>query len=73
VRALRTPPQRPRAIADSIAEHPEKQILAYATGKLKEHGLNGANTEAEKMIILAAINLVESIALAAPATKGRKR
>jgi hypothetical protein len=68
-----TPPQRPRAIADSIAEHPEKQILAYATGKLNEHGLNGANTEAEKMIILAAINLVESIALAAPATKLRKR
>ena len=55
-------------------EHvPEMQLLAYAYGQLAEHGLLGIKTEAEKMIMLAAMNLVECIALAAPTTKGRKQ
>ena len=68
-----TPPQQHQATADAIAGHPEKQILAYAFGKLGEHGLLGIKTEAEKMILLAAVNLVECIAETAPKAKGRKR
>ena len=68
-----TPQQQHQATADAIADHTEQQILAYAFGKLGEHGLLGIKTEAEKMIMLAAINLVECIALTAPKTKGRKR
>ena len=69
----RLTPQQHQATADAIADHTEQQILAYAFGKLGEHGLLGIKTEAEKMIMLAAINLVECIALTAPKTKGRKR
>ena len=68
-----TPRQQHQATADSIADHTEKQILAYVLGKLTEHGLNSIKTEAEKMIMLAAMNLVECIALTAPTTKGGKR
>jgi hypothetical protein len=68
-----TPQQRHQATADAITDHTEKQILAYAFGKLGEHGLLGIKTEAEKMIMLAALNLVECIALTAPKTKGRTR
>ena len=68
-----TPQQQHKATADAIADHTEKQILAYAFGKLGEHGLLGIKTEAEKMIMLAALNLVECIALTAPKRKGRAR
>jgi hypothetical protein len=68
-----TPRRHHQASPDSIADHTEKQILAYALGKLKEHGLDAIKTEAEKMIMLAAMNLVECIALTAPTTKGRQR
>ncbi len=68
-----TPQQQHQAMADAIADHPEKQILAYVFGKLREHGLLGIETEAEKMILLAAVNLVECIAETAPKAKGRKR
>jgi hypothetical protein len=68
-----TPRQQQQATANAIADHTEQQILAYAFGKLTEHGLNAVKSEAEKMIMLAAINLVECIALTAPKTKGRKR
>lgn len=68
-----TPQQQHQATAGAIADHTEKQILAYTFGKLAELGLLGIKTEAEKMIMLAALNLVECIALTAPTTKGRKR
>jgi hypothetical protein len=68
-----TPLQQQQATADTIADHTEQQILAYAFGKLTEHGLNAVKTEAEKMIMLAAINLVECIALTAPKEKVKRR
>ena len=52
--------------ADAIADNPEQQLLAYAYGKFKEHGLLGIETEAEKMMLLAALNLVECIGDTAP-------
>jgi hypothetical protein len=67
------PPQQHKATADAIADHTEQQILAYAFGKLSGHGLLGIKTEAEKMIMMVSLNLVECIALTAPNAKGRKR
>ena len=67
-----TPRKQHQAMADDIAGHAQKHLLAYAAGKLTEHGLNTVKNEAEKMITLATMNLVECIALTAPATKGRK-
>jgi hypothetical protein len=69
-----TPSLQEQATADFIADHTQTQILAYVFGKLTEHELNTVKTEAQKMIMLVAVNLVECIALAAPKkTKGRKR
>lgn len=61
-----SPRQQEHATADSIARHTQTQLLAYVFGKLTEHGLNTVKTEAEKMILLVAVNLVECIALTAP-------
>ena len=41
-------------------------MLAYVFGKFKESDLLGIKTEAEKMLMLAALNLVECIAETAP-------
>ena len=43
-----------------------RQLLAYVFGKLKDSNLLGIKTEAEKMLMLAALNLVECIAETAP-------
>ena len=67
------PQQRLKASGDAIDGHGERQILAYAYGKLNEHGLTDISTEAEHMIVLAALNLVECIALTAPKTGVRRR
>ena len=40
--------------------------LAYVFGKFKESDLLGIKTEAEKMLMLAALNLVECIAETLP-------
>ena len=40
--------------------------FGYVYGKFKEHGLLGIKTEAEKMLMLAALNLAECIAEVAP-------
>ena len=45
-------------------------MLAYVFGKLKETRLLGAKTDAEKMLMLGALNLVECIAETAPPTTG---
>lgn len=61
-----TPQQQTQATSDAVGDHPEQQLLAYVFGKFKEHGLIGIRTEAEKMLMLAALNLVECIAETAP-------
>ena len=61
-----TPELQTRATLDAVGDHPEQQLLAYLYGKFKEHGLIGIRTEAEKMLMLAALNLVECIAEVAP-------
>lgn len=55
-----------RAVQGAIDEHREPYLLAYAYGHLHEHGLLTIDTEAQKYLMLAALNLVESIAETAP-------
>ena len=61
-----TPPLQAQATSDAVGDHAEQQLLAYVFGKFKENGLLGVKTEAEKMLMLAALNLVECIAETAP-------
>lgn len=61
-----TPQQQTQATADVIADHPEQQMLAYVFGKFRDHGLLAIETETQKMLMLAALNLVECIAQTAP-------
>lgn len=68
-----TPQQQTQATADAIADHPEQQMLAYVFGKFRDHGLLGIETEAQKMLMLAALNLVECIAQTAPNVKNHDR
>ena len=56
------PQRQAQATADAVADHPEQQLLAYVFGKLKVSDLLGIKTEAQKMLMLAALNLVECIA-----------
>jgi hypothetical protein len=61
-----TPQQQGQATSDAVGKHPEKQLLAYVFLKFKDSDLLGIETEAEKMLMLVALNLVECIAEAAP-------
>jgi hypothetical protein len=59
------PPKRLRqAVKQHIHEHTEPQLLAFAYGHLRESGVLGARNEAEKYVLLAALNIVECIAFA---------
>lgn len=60
------PDLQAKATTDGIAENSEQQLLAYVFGTFKERGLLGIKTEAEKMMLLAALNLVECIAETRP-------
>ena len=57
-----SPQLQQQAITDAIADHPEQLLLAYVFGKFGESDLLDVKTEAEKMLLLAALNLVECIA-----------
>lgn len=67
-----TAQQRNQVIDQGVTMHPEKTMLAYVYDKFKEHGLTGIETEAQKMMMLAALNMVECIAEAAPTTTTRQ-
>ena len=57
-----SPKLQTQATADAVGDHPEQHLLAYVYGKFKESDLLGIKTEAEKMLMQAALNLVECIA-----------
>ena len=61
-----SPQLQTQATVDAVGDHPKQQLLAYVFGKFKEGDLLGIKTEAEKMLMLAALNLVECIADTAP-------
>jgi len=54
-----------RAVEQQVDEHGERYLLAYVYGQLRDHDLLGVKTEVEKYMMLAALNLVECIAVAA--------
>ena len=43
-------------------EHPERYLLAFVYGYLGDHDLLRVRTDAEKFLLLAALNLVECLA-----------
>lgn len=49
-------------IVQRCADHPERYLLAFVYGHLGEHDLLSVRTEAEKFLLLAALNLVECVA-----------
>jgi len=51
-----------QAVEQQIKEHRECYLLAYVHGTLGEHGLLAVRTEAEKYLLLAALNLVDCVA-----------
>jgi hypothetical protein len=55
-----------RAMQDQIEEQGEPQLLAHAYGQLRENGLLAIRTAAEKYLVLAALNLVNCVAVTAP-------
>ena len=65
--------QQTQATLDAVGTHPEPQLLAYVFGAFKDNGLLGIKTEAEKMLMLAALNLVECIAETAPPARSGSR
>ena len=59
----------PGDLADQVVqqfcdEHPERYLLAFVYGYLGDHDLLRVRTEAEKFLLLAALDLVECIAFA---------
>ena len=55
-----TPPLQTQAVHDALAAHPQQPMLAWVFGEMKD--VLGVETEAQKMMMFAALNLVECIA-----------
>ena len=53
-------------------EHPERYLLAFVYGYLGDHDLLAVRTDAEKFLLLAALNLVECVAFVGSATASRE-
>jgi cell division protein ZapA (FtsZ GTPase activity inhibitor) len=51
-----------QAIDHHAHEHSERYLLALVYGQLRDHDLLSVRTEAEKYLMLAALNLVDCIA-----------
>lgn len=49
-------------------EHPERYLLAFVYGYLSDHDLLRVRTDAEKYLLLGALNLVECVAIAGSTT-----
>lgn len=49
-------------ITQHCADHPERNLLAFVYGYLGEHDLLSVRTDAEKFLLLGALNLVECVA-----------
>lgn len=54
--------QLAQAVTDNMETHPETPMLAMVFGKLRAAGQLGIETDAQKMLLLVALNLVECIA-----------
>lgn len=63
----------PGGLADQVVqqfcdEHPERYLLAFVYGYLGDHDLLRVRTDAEKYLLLAALNLVECVAFVGSST-----
>lgn len=67
-----TEQQQAQVTADAVADHPEQQLLAYAYGTLQDKGWLRIESEAHKMLVLCALNLVECVAYTAPKRSSRR-
>jgi hypothetical protein len=54
-----------KAAEDQVNGHGEKYLLALVIAELQRHDLAGVKTDAEKYLMLAALNLAETIAYVA--------
>jgi hypothetical protein len=63
------PELRQRAIDEQVNQHRERYLLAFVYGTLRDHDLLAVRTEAEKYLLLAALNMVECITATALATE----
>jgi len=61
-----------QAVDQQVNEHAEPYLLAFVFGRLGDHDLLGVRTEAEKYLMLAALNLVECIAATADIAGGHE-
>ena len=52
-------------------EHAERYLLAFVYGYLGDHGLMAMRTEAEKYLVMGALNLVECVAFVGAAKPSR--
>lgn len=59
------PAQVNAAVQQVIDDHPEPALLSLAFGRLREAGLLGIADEAQKYLVLAALNLVECVSQSA--------
>jgi hypothetical protein len=57
-----------QAVRQFCDEHPERYLLAFVYGYLGDHDLLGVRTDAEKFLMLAALNLVECVAFVGATT-----
>ena len=63
------PPELAHQVVQQFCdEHPERNLLAFVYGYLGDHDLLAVRTEAEKFLMLGALNLVECLACAGSAT-----
>jgi hypothetical protein len=65
---------RERSMQQYIADHPEKNLLAYATAEISKWMARNVPEESDKYVMLAIWNLVNCIAFVAlPGSKGKNR
>jgi len=63
------PPELLRqAVQQHTDEHDERYLLAFIFGHLREHGVLEVKSEAEKYMLLCALNIAECLAYSAPRT-----
>lgn len=63
---------RQQAIEEQIDTHPEPHLLALVYDELRKQGWLQITTEVQKYLVLAALNLVECVATAAPRIRGAR-
>ena len=58
--------QRDQALQTYIEDHPERYLLAFVHTHLNDSGVLGIETDAQRHVVMATLNLVECIGHAAP-------